>query len=217
MSLFKGERVFPLAVHYQPRTIGVGENPGDGVSWYDASQLTLYTKMNGVQAANQQVLGVNVTAQTATNPSSTSNLMSVALPANTMNVVGKTIRIKANGVYNVQGTPTLTFNVGLGATGVLSFISGATTNAAVNMPWDIVADITTLTAGTSGAVVSGGKAAITLGTNAALATTTYMNIPAGNTAFNCQSVGNVTVSVLSSTNNVNTVVVQQFMEVEIGN
>lgn len=220
MSLFKGERVYPLAIHYQPKSIGVGENVSDGSQWMDASQLTIYSKVNGVQVAQQSLAGVNVAAATAVNPSATANLMSIALPANSMNVAGKTLHIHANGVYNFGGgtnAATLTFNVAIGATGVLSFVTGATTNTATSMPWAIDGYVSTLTVGTSGAVVSGGRAMVTLGTNAALATTTYENIPAGNTAFNCQTVSNVVVSVLCSVSSATTNVVQQFMEVEIGN
>lgn len=219
MSLFRGERVFPLSVHWQPMSNFLGTGMPDGIEWYDASQLTLYAKVNNTQVANYGLAGMNVSPVTATNPSATANLMSIALPANAMNVVGKTIRFHGSGYYNAAGTTssTLTFNVQLAGTVVATFVSGAITNTAAGLPWTVDGWIVTNAIGASGSVVSDGSFQITLGTAAAGATTTYVNIPVGNTAVNVQANANVLFTTLSNVNNASYTVTQQIIAVEVGN
>lgn len=82
---------------------------------------------------------------------------SATLPANFF-TVGKTLRLTMRGI-NSTATPagTLTFRIKLGATTIISSAAETLTNGLTDMGWDIQADITCRTTGSSGTVRGQGK------------------------------------------------------------
>jgi hypothetical protein len=80
-------------------------------------------------------------------------------PAGALNLVGRTIRVKAGGTIGTTGTPNFTFDIGLGAAGAnVLATTGSLAAAAVTTPapWTIDVTATVQTAGSSGVITSEG-------------------------------------------------------------
>lgn len=147
---------------------GVTNGPNTSTSC-QASPGLYFDQQNGVlstcgsshtlQAANT-TLGV-FNAQTANATVTTAQAMAtLALNANAQNVVGRTLRICASGIYTTPGTtaPTLTFSITEGGITPFTITTGATdTGGATDLQWHFCADITTAALSTSASPSTTGK------------------------------------------------------------
>lgn len=138
-----------------------------GVSAGTYNQVTVDTKGRVTAGANPGI--TNTTAVTVTGAVSTDqNLISLTLPAGSLNAVGKTRKAYAGGVYTTgaSGAGTMTFKVklctvsGCGSGTVVTLATFgptvAQTSSATNMPWTVDLAITTVTSGTSGTAMPAG-------------------------------------------------------------
>ncbi|MFZ1974737.1 MAG: hypothetical protein WAU89_17960 [Candidatus Acidiferrales bacterium] len=108
----------------------------------------------------------NVSPVTANaNTTSDQDLMSIIVPANTLNSVGRTLRVKAKSVYStpMSSTATITVKVQLGTLTLLTLVTSANAGSITNNGFLVEADITTQTAGSSAKFESSGKLEIDLG------------------------------------------------------
>jgi hypothetical protein len=89
-------------------------------------------------------------------------------PAGALNLVGRTVRIRAWGTLGTNGTPNYTFDVGLGA-GVLATTGALAMTASTSpAPWALDVTATVQTAGATGVVIAAGTISMA---NASLAAT----------------------------------------------
>ncbi|HWE00674.1 MAG TPA: hypothetical protein VG345_16600 [Bryobacteraceae bacterium] len=115
---------------------------------------------------------VTVNANTA----ATQNLMSYAIPAGSMNAVGKTIRITGHGTFNTTNVienAELSFVLNTNSLAILDVVSSG---AAAGSAWGTQIVCTTTTAGSSGVILCG-----VIGTTSPSGVT-YTNIAGGNSS-----------------------------------
>lgn len=117
----------------------------------------------------------------ATSVTTDQNLMSWVIPANTMNSVGRNLRIRASGVYSlpVSTSPTsLTFKVKLGALTLIDIVTTAASDSTgvTNNKWILQCDATTQTAGASAAFEASAQLTADLGALDTSANTVFMDI-----------------------------------------
>ena len=139
--------------------------PANGDVWYDSTQKTLASFINGV---NQDLIGViwTKTATTALSNWTTAATIlgavgtgvgTLTLPANFL-VVGKVVRLRLKGIITTTGSaPTLTIAVTLG--GVSLGTTGATaltTGSMSGRTWQLDFEFTCRTTGASGTVLGAG-------------------------------------------------------------
>jgi hypothetical protein len=121
----------------------------------------------------------NTTAVTVNSAVSTDqNLMSITLPAGSLNTAGKIWTAYAGGIYSTttSGAGTMTFKAklctvsGCGSGTVVTLATygptASQTASATNMPWNLELPIFTATTGATGTVLSEGSLNVVLGTTA---------------------------------------------------
>jgi parallel beta-helix repeat protein len=170
-----GNRVFD-SQGSKTQVKGINIVPAQGLA---ANNLVYGNKTNGYDfvsgVTTNNTLVTNTTQVTATNPSVATDLMTISLPADTLNTTAKGIRIYAEGVYttNAGQTPTFTISLKLGSVTLVPIASAATTASATNMPWSAEFYAVTVTTGASGTMEAHGKFTMTLGTTATAAAAVY--------------------------------------------
>jgi hypothetical protein len=109
------------------------------------------------------------------NVSTDQDLMSILVPANTLNSVGRTLRVKAKGVYSTPAgsTATITVKIMLGSVTLLTFVTAVNAGSVTNNTFIVEADITVQTAGSSAKFESSGTLTIDLGATTTAAATVY--------------------------------------------
>ena len=119
---------------------------------------------------------VNVTpVSVAANVATAQNLMSVSVPAGTLNRIGRTFRIHCAGVYSTPAasTATLTFAVTLGTLTLLTWTTAANAGSITNNKFLIDGYVTTQTAGAAASFEASGTSIIDLGALSTAADTVY--------------------------------------------
>lgn len=155
-----------VASHAQFATITNG--PSTSTTCSSNPSLTFDAQNNVVSSCgNSHTLGTMETAlgtfnaQTAVTTVTTAQTMaSLALNANAQNVLGRTIRVCASGVYTTAGTttPTLTFSIIEGGITPWTVTTGATSaTASTNLQWSFCTDITTAAISTAASPSTTGK------------------------------------------------------------
>lgn len=93
------------------------------------------------------------------------NLMSWSIAAGYLNVVGKTVRGFAAGVYTTQAleVPTLTFRLKLGGVTLASWVSSAAIASATSVPWNLDFEASVNASGGTGNLETHGTLQIDLG------------------------------------------------------
>lgn len=138
-----------------------------------------FSAASGIVTVVSQTPVVNVTPVTvSTNTTSDQNLMAGTVSANTMNSVGKTLKIFGAGVYTtpVANLSTITVKVKLGSLTLATFISSANPGTVTNNPWNFTTYVTTQTAGSSAVFETHGSLTIDLGATPSLASLTFMDV-----------------------------------------
>jgi len=176
MSIFKSEAPNLSKVILDQSAASV--NLQEGEIWNDNVQLSLQARTNGQQFAIQGVYPPNITPVTNTNPTAATALMTQAIKAGALNVVGKYLYISGAGLYTTAAaqTPTITIAVTLGAVTLATWTSAATTASSTNFPWNFDLFLITQTKGSSGLLESHGIFNVTLGAAAAGAETSYNDV-----------------------------------------
>jgi hypothetical protein len=108
-------------------------------------------------------------------------LMSATVPANTLNSLNRTLKVRLSGVYSlpVSTSPTsLTFKIKLGSLTLIDIVTTASSDSTgvTNNKWILDCDITTQTAGASAAFEASARLTIDLGALDTSANTTFMDI-----------------------------------------
>jgi len=146
-----------------------------GVSAGTYNQVTVDAKGRVTAGANP---GVSNTSSVTVNAAASTdqNLMSITLPAGSLNAAGKIWTAYAGGVYTTttSGAGTMTFKAklctvsGCGSGTVVTLMTfGPTASqsaSASNMPWNIELPILTATTGATGTVLAEGSLNVVLGT-----------------------------------------------------
>lgn len=153
-------------------TIGLSSSPvavaSSVVHGYDiATGTPLHNSNNGSNTAftgawnNVSVSTVAVSANTTADQ----NLMSVSIPAGTLNRFQRSLKIHCAGVYSTPlgSTATVEIKVKLGTLVVLDIISSANPGSVTNNKWLIDGWITTQSSGATGALEASGTMTIDLG------------------------------------------------------
>ncbi|HEV2349007.1 MAG TPA: hypothetical protein VG028_04075 [Terriglobia bacterium] len=137
----------------------------------------------------------NITAVTASSAVSTDqNLMSLPLPAATLNVLGKTVNLYGAGTYTTgsSGAGAMTYKVklctvsgcGSGTVVTLGTFGPTATQIAssTNIPWSVSLTLSTSTVGASGKVIPNGTLQTVIGTTATAAGAPYLTQTTGQSA-----------------------------------
>jgi len=222
MALFKGEALPEVKdISFSRRTAPTVSNP-NAIVWLDQVQGSLLGVVAQTNVAPELLCYQNTTPVNCTNTANVTTLMTAPININLVNAVGKVLKVHAAGYYNT-GTPTggptaLTFVVAMGGTNVLSYTTAATTNSATTMPWQINGTVDVVNNGVNANVEAHAALAITLGTNANAATTTYLdsnNAVVG--TINLQANANVALIVSQAHTDATTSIVQRIMTVTVAN
>jgi len=155
----------------------------------------------------------NTTAVTAAaNSAAIQNLMTLPIPAQGMNVIGKTTEFVGSGTYTTgatNGTGTLTFTIRA------CTVAGCATGTVVNLnvygptiattvsttsadPWNIQMFCTTVAVGASGTLMCNGNANITFGTTGTAAAGVYQAVVTGTVTVDLTVAENVQFSITDS-------------------
>lgn len=157
-----------------------GTNPNDQQALVqDTQNNTLSVSGNSRRLALLRASLAVLPAQTALTAITTAqNLLTAALNAGALNVIGRRLRIKASILYSTTSTnvATLTFALKLGSVTLCTITTGATNTAAsTNLPVQVQFEITTASLGTSGTIESHGKVDANIGTAAGGAIASYLD------------------------------------------
>jgi hypothetical protein len=112
------------------------------------------------------------------NTTSAQDLTSIVVPANTLNSVGRTLRVLVKGVYSTPSgsSATITVKVLLGSLTLLSMVTGANAGSVSNNSFIMEGQITTQTAGASAKFESSGTLTINLGAGTSSVATVYTDM-----------------------------------------
>lgn len=172
-------------------------SPTDGDQWYDSTQKTLKASLNGQTYAFGGSASIISTAPAALSSlSGAGTFQTIALPTAFMNVIGKTIRVRMQGIYSTAAAQTPTIAIQLGFSGaftqtVCTATSQATTASETNFPWDFDGVIYTVTNGATGTIESHGRLSILLGSSATGAESVYQDTNTGpGSGVNLTAAGN---------------------------
>lgn len=189
--------MFPLQV------VGIVKSTNGGAGTYTMTLFPQFQLQDGA-LVNTSVVTVNAAVSTD------QNLMTLAIPAQGLNVVGKTIRVLGYGTYTTgaSGAGTMTFKVkactvaacGSGTVITLNTYgpTAAQTGSATNMPWNIKMDCTTVATGASGTVMCNGWMNTTLGTTATAAGAPYLAQITGTSTVDLTVAENIQVTIADS-------------------
>jgi hypothetical protein len=171
-------------------------SPVDGDIWYDSTQKTEKYSLNGAIYVLGGAVNVISTAPAAISSSTgVQTFATIALPTGFMNVAGKVIRVKMQGIYSSGGAQTPTVGIQLGFSGAFTQTECVATSQAVtasqsNFPWEFEGHIYTVTTGATGTLEAHGRLAILLGNSATAPESVYQDTNTGaNGAVNLTAVG----------------------------
>jgi hypothetical protein len=171
-------------------------SPVDGDNWYDSTQKTDKYSLNGAIYSLGGAVNVVSTAPAAlTSLNGVGTFATIALPTGFMNVAGKVIRVRMQGVYSTAGAQTPTIGIQLGFSGAFTqtecvATSQATNASQSNFPWDFDGCIYTVSTGATGTLEAHGRLAILLGSSATASESVYQDTNTGaNGAVNLTAVG----------------------------
>lgn len=162
-------------------------SPVDGDIWYDSTQKTEKFSLNGQTYSLGGAVSVVSTAPAAlASLNGAGTFSTIVLPTGFMNVAGKVIRVKMNGIYSTAGAQTPTIGIQLGFSGAFTqtevlATSQATTASQTNFPWEFEGYIVTVTTGATGTLEAHGRLAILIGASATAPESVYQDT---NTAAN---------------------------------
>jgi hypothetical protein len=131
---------------------------------------------NGTMSFSGAWVNTNVTPVTvAASVTTDQNLMSVSIPAGTLNRVGRSLRVWCAGVYSTPAAQTeiLTFKVKFGALTLISIPIPSQSFTATNNQFNITGYLTTQTGGATGVFESHGNLVIDLGVGNLVADSTF--------------------------------------------
>jgi hypothetical protein len=178
-----------------------------------------------------KTMNVNVTPVTvAANVTTDQNLMAFTIPANTLNIVGRTVKLWGAGVYSTAASSTaaLTWKVklctvsGCGSGTVVTLATWTTsalpTVTAASFPWNISLNSSTQTASTSSAYEAHGNLVIDIGTTLGTTDSTYADENSA-TAGTIDSTGTIylQVTVAASAGSTSNSFMQRQMTLEVLN
>jgi hypothetical protein len=170
---------------------------------------------------------INVTSVAVNGAVSTDqNLMTLAIPAQGLNTVGKTIRVLGYGTYTTgaSGAGTMTFKIkactvsGCGSGTVVTLQTygptAAQTASATNMPWNVKMDCSTVTTGATGTIMCNGWMNTTLGTTATAAGAPYLAQITGTATVDLTVAENFQVTIADSGASANDSFTQRHMIID---
>lgn len=167
-------------------SVGFGQGPApsspvDGDVWYDSTQKTQKLFLNGGTYVLNGTMSVVSTAPAALSSlTGVGTFSTIVLPSAFMNVAGKVLRVKMNGIYTTGGAQTPTIGIQVGFSGaftqtVILATSQATTASQSNFPWEFEGLIFTVTTGVTGTLEGHGRLAILLGSSGSAPESVYQD------------------------------------------
>lgn len=144
-----------------------------------ASDLSNGTTGSGLVVLAIQAAAVNVTPVTVTaNVNTDQNLMAATVSANSLNSVGRTLKLWGAGLYTTPAlsVATLTVKIKLGSVTLATFTSSANAGLVTDNAWNFQAFITTQTAGASAVFEVHGNLMIDLGATPGLADSVFSDV-----------------------------------------
>lgn len=187
--------------------------PNNGDVWFDGDKFSAFrtTTYNLVGCVFSNTANSTTISNTTTE---TSFSLSYTFPANSLNVVGKKIRIKGWGTFGNTGTPTITTRLKNGATTLLA-TPAITMGTSTAQGFMMEAIITIRSIGAGGTISRN----LNVSFNDTGATTERMSIVASNgtTAFNTTVSNTITFSVQWSVANAANTITMENMTYEILN
>jgi hypothetical protein len=150
--------------------------PSDGQVYYNSTQKALVAQVDGMAQAQPGVMFTQTAGVTVANTAVETTLLgggvgTLTLPVNSL-VIGKTIRIRAAGKVSTTGTPTLLFNLKLGATVIVTTGAVATGSGLANAGWNLDLVMTCRTTGGTGTVIADGTANVSTAVEPLVSTAT---------------------------------------------
>lgn len=216
--LFRSEHVWSKRLHLEQNSSPVQKV--EGQVWNDIQQKCVQSVINGVTGSSLVVPSVNITAVTATNPSAEADLQTFALPAGSLNVIGKMLRFESAGNYTTAAgqTPTIRYRAYIGSVAVLDFTSAATTASATTIPWKVRGNIICSAVGASGTVEAHGSLFFTLGTTAGADSAHYQDVVvAASSAIDLTAAQTFKLTALASSSNAGNIVISRSQVLELAN
>lgn len=135
-------------------------SPVEGDFWNDSTQKSLIGFVDGIKQSYVACLFSASASATVANSTSETSIIGTGVGTKTLPaswaVVGKTIRIRAWGLYSTTLTPTLRWRVFIGSVAVADTTSKTTASTVTNVPWYLECDITVRAVGASGTVFAQG-------------------------------------------------------------
>lgn len=177
--------------------------PGLGL---DETNNILVSVGSGFQERSPQTIILGLGPQTALETITTAqNLINENLSSYLLNRTGRRLRVRGNGIYTSEGTstPTLTFELALGGTSVVSITTAdASATASTDMPFAFDFEVLVVTPGNAAdsSIEAHGKVACNITANTpAAAVATYLDTnTAAVTDINLESELALTVSIAAS-------------------
>lgn len=132
--------------------------PNEGDSWNDSTQKALQAFLDGITQSISGCIFTQTADATVANTSAETTLVgsgvgTATLPANFL-VAGKTVRLRASGIFSTAGTggQTVTIRFKLGSTALLATAALASGGALSNRGWSTDVELTCRSTGGSGSV-----------------------------------------------------------------
>jgi hypothetical protein len=159
---------------------GMPKNQFDSPGALIADQIT---GLLGIVTTTGIVVGsaraANIPQQTALTAITTAqNLFSQVMAAGSLNLVGRTLRVRGTVIYSTTSTnvATITIAIKLGSVTLCSITTAATNTAAsTNLPIQFEFTLTVATAGSAGMINAHGSVTANIGTTAAPNTAIYLD------------------------------------------
>jgi hypothetical protein len=171
-------------------------SPVDGDVWYDSTQKTEKFSLNGALYSLGGAVNVVSTAPSAlTSLTGVGTFATIALPTGFMNVAGKVIRVRMQGIYSSAVAQIPTIGIQLGFSGAFTQTECVATSQAItasqtNFPWDFDGLIYTVTTGATGTLEAHGRLSILLGNSSTAPESVYQDTnTSANGAVNLTAVG----------------------------
>jgi len=135
-------------------------SPTEGAQWNDSTQKTLITYLDSIKQGHvgclfSQTATVTVASTDAETTVLGAGIGTLTLPVNFF-VIGKTIRVRAMGIFSDTGTPNITMTYKLGSTTIMSTGAVALAGTISNNSWMAEGLITCRTVGATGTVFGQG-------------------------------------------------------------
>jgi hypothetical protein len=177
------------------------DSPGALIANQITGLLGVVTTAQGLVTAAARI--ANIPTQTAlTNITAAQVMLSQAIPAGALNLVGRSLRVRGSVIYSTTSTNVATITIGLRIGGVtLCTITTAATNtaASTNLPLQFDFQLTVASTGTSGTINSHGQVTANIGTAAAPVTGIYLDTnTAASSAVDLTAAQTISVVILAS-------------------